>query len=129
MSLLAALLFALTPEAPYLAPYLTAAAEVEGANPRYVDCIKLIEEDVEIGRIAAQQWALEGGGPAAQHCLAIADIAAGFPRLGAVRLMTLSDRPQAGDATARARIKAEAALAFLDAGASDFAEEALIGAL
>ena len=126
--LLAALL---TPEAPYEAPYLAAAPEAhyEGLSPRYRDCVAHIAADLEIGRIAAQQWAEEGGGAQAQHCLAIADIAAGFPKLGAGRLETLSARPDAGDEETRARILAQAALAWLDADKSENASRALDGAL
>jgi len=129
------LLFLLTPEAPFEAPYLSASgtsisnssslAETPGTHPRYKDCIKLISEDLEIGRIAAQQWTDEGGGSLALHCLAIADIAAGFPRLGATRLASISDRPDAGDNNARARVLGEAALAWLDGDQPDLAEEAI----
>jgi hypothetical protein len=126
MNAILSLLFLLTPEAPYLAPYLANTDEAPvGANPRYLDCVTLVTKDLEIGRIAAQQWAVEGGGAPAQHCLAIADLAAGFPRLAAARLVELSERSDAGDNAARARILAEAALAWLDAKNTTDAEVAI----
>ncbi len=103
-----------SPEAPF-APAFTQSESDETVRSAYQDCVALIAEDVEIGRIAAQQWALEGGGAAARHCLAVADLAAGFPRLAAVRLTELAERMPPDDVTARARINAEAALAWIDA--------------
>lgn len=95
------------------------------ANPRYLDCVTLVEADLEIGRIAAQQWAAEGGGADAQHCLAIADIAAGFPKLGAARLEDIAQRKDAGDDYVRARLLAQAAFAWLQAGEIAFAQAAM----
>lgn len=117
----------LTPEAPYLAPYLAQpVAATDGArHPRHQECVRLLTENLEIGRIAAQQWVTEGGGAPAQHCLAIADLAAGFPRLAAARLSDLSDRPDAGDGADRARLAAQAALAWLDAAEPSLASEAI----
>ncbi|MFQ5562177.1 MAG: hypothetical protein ACE5FO_01270 [Parvularculaceae bacterium] len=94
-------------------------------NPRYQDCIALLEEDQEIGRIAARQWYADGGGAPALHCLAVADLAAGFPKLAAVRLMELADRSDAGDDHVRARILSQAAKAWLEAGETEQAESAL----
>ncbi|MEZ5896861.1 MAG: hypothetical protein R3C51_10730 [Parvularculaceae bacterium] len=115
MSALVSLIFFLTPEAPYLAPYLETSIEEAGSNPRHADCIRLVAKDLEIGRIAAQQWTVEGGGMAAQHCLAIADLAAGFPRLAAARLVDIAEKKDVGDVTVQARLWTQAALAWLDA--------------
>lgn len=112
----------LTPEAPYLPDYLTSDAT---AGSRHQECVRLVVEDLKRGREGAQQWALEGGGAPAQHCLAIADLAAGFPKLAAARLNDIAGRPDAGDNGARARILAEAALAWLDAGDLAQAEAAI----
>lgn len=98
-------------------------------DPRYEDCIKLLEKDKEIGRIAAQQWYSEGGGAPALHCLALADLDAGFPKLAAVRLLELADRDDAGDAGVRARILSQAAESWLAAEETANAEEALDAAL
>ncbi|MFZ5616747.1 MAG: hypothetical protein ACOZAA_05435 [Pseudomonadota bacterium] len=125
MKTLFAIAFLTTPEAPFMPAYLD---RIEGTTARYADCVKLIADDLEIGRRAAETWATEGGGAPALHCLAIADLAAGFPKLAAVRLTEISERGDAGDARARARLLAEAALAFLDAGDSQQAEESVAAA-
>ncbi|MEM9014232.1 MAG: hypothetical protein AAGB02_03900 [Pseudomonadota bacterium] len=85
-------------------------------NERYQDCVTLVQADLEIGRIAAQQWVGDGGGAMALHCLARADAAAGFPKLAATRLEDIAERKDAGDALERARILSQAAEAWLDAG-------------
>lgn len=117
--------FLLTPEAPAQAPALDAAA---GTTARHDACIALIAGDVETGRSAARQWATEGGGAPALHCLAVAELAAGYPKLAAVRLSEIAERSDAGDGRARARLYAEAALAFLDANDPSQAEVAVAAA-
>ncbi|MEZ5920114.1 MAG: hypothetical protein R3C60_02060 [Parvularculaceae bacterium] len=126
MSIALLLALLVTPEAPYLPHYLV---ELEGSTARYADCINLVKKDVEIGRIGAQQWASEGGGAPAQHCLAIADLAAGFPKLAAARLTDLSERKDTGSEKTRALILGEAALAWLQAEKTDEATEAIKSAL
>ena len=81
----------------------------------------MIEEDVEIGRIAASQWVTGGGGAPAHHCLAIAELRAGFPKLAAVRLIDLTDRKDSGDGLIRARYLEQASLAWLEAGEPEYA--------
>ncbi len=120
-------LLLLSPEAPYAPPYVSGALSTdafETRDPQYLDCIQIIQNDAEIGRIGAEQWTSEGGGPPAQHCLAIAELANGRPRLAGVRLMQLAGRAEAGDEPTRAIVYAEAALAFIDAKLPDFAVEA-----
>jgi tetratricopeptide (TPR) repeat protein len=95
------------------------------ASERYLDCLGTIEDDLELGRRAAQIWAAEGGGANAQHCLAMADSAAGFSKLGAARLETIAQRKDAGDDLIRARLYAQAAEAWLDAEKTDAALTAL----
>lgn len=112
----------LTPEAPFIPAYLAGPLS---AGSRHEECVRLIVEDLEEGRNGAQRWALEGGGAPAQHCLAIADLAAGFPKLAAVRLGDIAARADAGDEAARARVLAEAALAWLEARDIPQAEEAI----
>ncbi len=112
MKTLFALALLLTPEAPILPAYLE---RTETTSERYADCVRLIAEDPPSGRRAAEVWTSEGGGAPALHCLAVSDLAAGLPKLAAVRLTEISERADAGDATARARLLAEAALAWLDA--------------
>ncbi len=105
------------------------ASSPADASDRYLDCLLLIEQDIELGRRAAQIWAAEGGGANAQHCLALADIAAGFNKLGAARLETIAKRNDAGDALAQARLYAQAADAWLEAEELTFAEAAITAAL
>ena len=112
MKTLIALAFLLTPEAPLLPAYLDAE---EGTSARHDDCVRLIADDPASGRRAAEAWTSEGGGAPALHCLAISDLASGLPKLAAVRLTEISERADAGDGTARARLLAEAALAWVDA--------------
>jgi len=97
----------------------------EAPSPRYHECIALVSADLEQGRKAAQRWAGEGGGADAQHCLAIADIAAGFPKLAAVRLQDIAQRKDAGDDFIRARLFAQASEAWLEAGEIDQAAHAI----
>ena len=97
----------------------------ETASERYVDCLALVEIDLKMGRQAAQDWVQQGGGANAHHCLAMADLAAGFHRLGATRLFDISERRDAGDDFVRARLLAQSAEAWLKAENSDAALEML----
>jgi len=125
MKTLIALAFLSTPEAPYLPAYLD---RIETTTERYADCVNLIVDDLAMGRRAAERWASEGGGAPALHCLAVAELASGLPRLAAARLTEISERADAGDARARARLLAEAALAWIDAREYEEAEAAIDGA-
>ncbi len=125
MKLLFALALLTTPEAPFLPAYLE---RIEGTTERYVDCVNLVVSDLEIGRRAAERWASDGGGAPALHCLAVAELAAGLPKLAAIRLTEISERSDAGDARARARLLAEAALAWIDARETGEAENAITAA-
>jgi tetratricopeptide (TPR) repeat protein len=120
-----ALLLLLTPEAPLLPAFLQ---DGEGTTARHQSCVAAVADDPATGRRAAERWASEGGGAPALHCLAIADLAAGYPKLAAIRLTETAERSDAGDATARARLLLEAALAWLDAGDPQQAEEAVAAA-
>lgn len=106
-----------------------AAATSSFEGSRYDDCVALVEGNLEVGRIAAQQWVTEGGGANARHCLAIADLKAGFPKLAAARLEEIADRKDAGDDFVRARVLAQAAEAWLEAKENGYAEKALSKAL
>lgn len=98
------------------------------AKDRYLDCLLLVEKDIELGRRAAQIWADEGGGANAAHCLALADIAAGFGKLGAARLEEIAKRPDAGDNLARARLYAQASEAWLEVNEIENAATAIAAA-
>lgn len=101
------------------------AAAPATPDERYRACIADVRSNAEDVRRRAELWLNEGGGPPALHCQALADLALGKPRLAGVRLHALADRPDAGDALERARIYAQAALAFVDAGLSDEAARAI----
>lgn len=108
----AVILLLLTPEAPTVVQ----AAVPESPDPEYAACVAAVGDNVETGRELATRWASEGGGAPAQHCLAIADLAAGFPKSAAMRLEELAERSDAGDVLVRARILSQAALAWVEAG-------------
>ena len=92
---------------------------------RYDDCVALVAADLDLGRLAAQQWVDAGGGANARHCLAIADLQAGFPKLAAVRLQDIAERRDAGDDLIRARLLSQSAEAWLEADDPDQALAAL----
>ena len=119
---------ALTPEAPFDASDESNPSYLARSH-RYEDCIASIEQDVEIGRLVARQWTEEGGLAPAMHCLAVADLAAGFPALAAARLTEIADRFDAGDILVRARLHEQAARAWLEADRVDDARPAIDAAL
>jgi tetratricopeptide (TPR) repeat protein len=125
MQSLIALSFLLTPEAPLLPAYLD---RIAGTSERHAECVRLIASDLPSGRRGAETWVSSGGGAPALHCLAIADLAAGFPKLAAIRLTETAERSDAGDQRARARLLAEAALAFAEAGDLREAEKSVVAA-
>lgn len=104
---------------------VAAATATTDLSPRYLDCLTLVEADLEVGRLAAQQWSSEGGGADALHCLSVADLAAGFPKLAAARLEDIAHRKDAGDDYVRARLLAQAAFAWLKGGETEFAAKAI----
>lgn len=110
MNFLPALLLLITPEAA--APAVGTAAP----DRTYEACTALVLKDAKAGREFAARWVAEAGGPQAQHCLAVADLRAGFPKIAAIRLEELSERTDAGDNVIRARILSQAALAWLEGG-------------
>ncbi|WDI30476.1 hypothetical protein PUV54_10955 [Hyphococcus flavus] len=112
-----------------LAAVAATSSPIEAMSPRYTDCIQLVDADLELGRIAAQQWVSEGGGSEARHCLARADLKAGYPKLAALRLEEIAQRNDAGDDYVRARLYDQAAYAWLEAEQPDRAEQALNDAL
>jgi tetratricopeptide (TPR) repeat protein len=113
----------------YLLPLLAMLAAAETVDPRYADCVELVNADLDLGRIAAQQWVGEGGGAEARHCLAVAELKAGFPKLAALRLEEIAQRNDAGDDYVRARLLSQAAQAWLAADEPQQAGRALDQAL
>lgn len=118
------LLLLLTPEAP---PASEAPA-VEAADPHYEACVARVYRNIAEGRDFAGRWASEGGGAPALHCLAVADLAAGFPKIAAIRLEELAERSDAGDEMVRARILAQAASAYVEADLADEAARVIAAA-
>ena len=100
-------------------------APAETVDPEYEACVARVYENIAEGREAAAKWAAEGGGAPARHCLAVADLAAGFPRLAAIRLEELAEAPGAGDTLVRARILAQAARAWVEAEEPQSAQDAV----
>ncbi|MEM1397284.1 MAG: hypothetical protein AAGH38_07550, partial [Pseudomonadota bacterium] len=97
----------------------------KSSDESYRACIKLLAEDTAAGAEGARSWMFSGGGAPAMHCVAVADLALGRPRLAAVRLLELSERRDVGPAGTKATVLAEAALAWLDAEEPEFAVEAI----
>ena len=118
---LIALFLLMTPEA--LAVVQAPVAEQPDAE--YQACIDGVHQDVEKGRAAALEWVADGGGAPAEHCLAVADLAAGFPKLAAIRLQELGEKPEAGDNFIRARILSQSALAWIEADEPEQAQAAI----
>jgi hypothetical protein len=110
----------LTPEAPLLQ-----APIPESVDPQYKECVALVKSDLEAGRAHATRWVNDGGGPPAHHCLAVAELAAGLPKVAAIRLEELASRSDTGDNLVRARILSQAALAWLQAEEPALAENAI----
>ncbi|HXI87042.1 MAG TPA: hypothetical protein VNH64_06255 [Parvularculaceae bacterium] len=128
-ALLAALLLAMiaqtAPEAPTSAPP-PRDERARPLDPEYQACIDAVREDAKSGREAAMKWQAESNNsPAAEHCLAVADLAAGYPLAGAMHLQKLAQRADAGEPLVRARIYAEAAEAWLKAGQNGLASKAV----
>ncbi len=96
---------------------------------QYQECVALIRDDTDAGRLHAQQWVSTGGGADARHCLAVADLEAGFPRLAAARLEDIAERKDAGDDLIRARVLAQAAEAWLRADETSNAQRTITEAL
>lgn len=95
------------------------------ALPRYQSCVTDLRADLATGLVKARRWVSDGGGPPAIHCLAIAELASDTPRLAAIRLSELAERPIAGDAKTRATLSAQAAEIFLGLDRPDAALDAL----
>lgn len=117
-----------TPEAPFN-PFDALTLKSTHDGPQYETCIQNIEQDPEAGQRAAQTWVHDSGGIAAMHCHAIAYMANDHPKLAALRLLEIAQRPDAGDPLVRARYLEQAAQAWLEADMPEFALEAINQAL
>ncbi|MEM9169848.1 MAG: hypothetical protein AAGC56_09350 [Pseudomonadota bacterium] len=122
----------ITPEAPYDPADRTNPDYLEGlagGGARYQRCVAVVSEDPEGARAVALEWTQAGGGPPATHCLALADLARGYPKLAGARLALLAEDGRAGDVLVRARLLEQAALAFLEADEDAQALDAIKNAI
>lgn len=84
-------------------------------GPEADHCFELLRTDPEAALTFATAWEQDGGGEGAQHCAALAVLAAGDVVGAANQLEQLAARSRAGHA-ARAAVFAQAAQAWLMAG-------------
>ncbi len=110
----------------FLALALQDAAPAQDRD--YDACIAEVEREPGRGYSTAARWAANSGDPAAQHCLALAEIALGKKTTGARRLRALAEH-EAGDPGLRGRLLVQAIDAFLSADLPREAEEAADAAL
>lgn len=96
-----------------------AVAQDFSPDPDYQACIDRIEANIDAGRKAALRWVTDGGGAPALHCVAVADIAAGFPRLAAGKLDSLAEKSRLIDALVSARLYVQAAQAWTQGGETE----------
>jgi len=95
---------------------------------KHKECLQAIQADVDEGRKYAQEWLTLSGGPAASHCLAVADLAAGSTKLAAIRIHELAERENSGDEFVRARLYLQASEIWLSADEPKNALAAIGGA-
>ncbi|MBT8473376.1 MAG: hypothetical protein HKN14_08695 [Marinicaulis sp.] len=88
-------------------------ADALAENERYIDCLNVIEADAETGRRIAQQWAATDSGLDAEHCLAVADLAAGFYNLAGLRLDELAAGQIARDSGVSGELYRQASEAWI----------------
>jgi tetratricopeptide (TPR) repeat protein len=91
------------------------AAAAESGEAHYGRCLALIARNPAIALGEATSWARAGGGPAAEHCAALALVALGRNGEAAQRLDSLARAPQTPGAL-RAEIYGQAGNAWILAG-------------
>lgn len=101
------------------------SSDLGNAEARHQNCLEEIQIDPEAAREKAKEWHQTSGGVLATHCLAMADRAAGFSRLAAVRLHTLAEKTGTGPDIVRARLFAQASEIWLSVHEGDAATESL----
>jgi tetratricopeptide (TPR) repeat protein len=107
-----------------------AAASREPADPaaRYRQCIADVAHDPFATLNEARAWVSAGGGDAARHCAAVADLALGRAREAAGELEALAELPTTPEARRQALL-AQAGEAWMRAGSPDRAAAAFGHAL
>ncbi len=105
-----------------------AAATPEDAA-RYAACIETVEKAPSAGLEKGMVWSHEGGGAAAEHCVALALLPLGRPVEAAQKLEKLALAPGAGGSAERAALLDQAGNAWLLAGRPDEADVVFTSAL
>jgi len=100
-----------------------------GAADPYQACVAAVNANAADAFEMASIWRDHGGGPPAEHCIALALIALDEPGEAASRLDLLARRMDAGAATDRARLLAQSGNAWLLANELQNAEAAFSAAL
>jgi len=108
-----------------------APAQAQGADDaqRYESCMAVTRGEAQKGVEAALAWRREGGGAAADHCLATALVARGDASEGAQLLEQLAAEDSSPNPAMRARLYGQAGRAWLQSGDSRRAWAALTDAL
>jgi tetratricopeptide (TPR) repeat protein len=96
---------------------------------RYDRCLKLAHDDATVAYDQALAWHDAGGGPAAEHCSAVALFQQKHYAEAAFKLDTLARERGAGDVELRANLLDEAGNAWILAGRPESAEASLNAAL
>ena len=111
----------------------TAAILVLAAAPAaamdYAGCLEAARAAPDRALAEARRWADEGGGPAADHCAAVALVELGALTVAAQALVDLAGDPAAGDAATRAQLLTQAGGLWLESGDPEAALAALDAAL
>jgi regulator of sirC expression with transglutaminase-like and TPR domain len=101
-----------------LALMLASSAQAAGTaakwagNADYQKCFAAVRGDPKEGHRFATVWRDAGGGPAAEHCLALAMLALGYYQESAQRLDDLAERLTADDPTIAVELHGQAANAW-----------------
>ena len=91
------------------------AALADATDDRYAACLSKVKTDAEAAMEDALVWSSQGGLHRAEHCLALAHIAMGKHRLGALRLEELAGQTERRPPEMRAELWVQAGDAwFLD---------------
>ena len=92
-------------------------------NSSYDACIAATEDDPEQAFEEAVSWRDEGGGGAAEHCVAMALLALGYAGEAAARLDALARENLGGTQEQRSELMIQAGEAWLLAGRANLARD------
>jgi len=105
------------------------AQQPAGNDVRYQQCVALVNKKPDDAFEQALEWRDHGGGLAAEHCAALAELALKEPADAAVRLDRIAHSQEAGDAGMRAELLDQSGNAWLLAGQPEDAEASFSAAL